>query len=101
MIIGLTGGIACGKSTVSKMFFNEGIPVIDTDKISKDILTPQGEAYPIVKEAFGEDIILKTGHINRKALAKIIFNDEEQRERLNDIMHPIVRKITQKVKRRK
>ncbi len=93
IIIGLTGGIATGKSTLSQMFKQSGIPVIDSDDIAKDVLVINQPAYIKVIEEFGEDILLCTGHINRKKLAKIVFDDMDKLEKLNSIVHPEVKKI--------
>lgn len=92
-IIGLTGGIATGKSTVSNMFKQLNIPVIDADIIAKKLLDIDGLAYKEVIEAFGPDIVMKSSHINRKELGRIIFNDIKKRELLNSIVHPKVYEI--------
>lgn len=97
LVIGLTGGIACGKSTVSEMFLNCDRKVIDSDKISKSILDIDSSGYQEVIEAFGKEIVLPSGHINRKRLGEIIFNDNEKRQILNSIVHP---KVVDGIKRR-
>lgn len=94
-IIGLTGGIASGKSTVATFFKDAGIPVIETDQIAKTVLTPGSAAYDQVVQHFGESILLSEGIINRKALGERIFKNESDREILNQIVHPEVRTITQ------
>lgn len=94
LIIGLTGGIATGKSTVSKMFMNAGIPVVDTDKISFELLRKGCSTYKEVLALFGKDILLTNGDINRKKLGKAIFNDSSKRIELNNIIHPRVESIT-------
>ncbi|PAT01184.1 dephospho-CoA kinase [Candidatus Izimaplasma bacterium ZiA1] len=93
IIIGLTGGIASGKTTVSNMFIEKNIPVIDTDKIAKELLSIDTEAYNEIIEMCGDDIKLSNNEINRKKLATIIFSNEEIRNRLNLIVHPRVKKI--------
>ena len=93
LIIGLTGGIATGKSTVAKMFLNEKIPVIDTDLISKELLKKDTEAYFEIIEMCENDILLTNKDINRKKLARAIFEDDAKRERLNKIVHPKVMSI--------
>lgn len=95
VVLGLTGGIATGKSTITKLFVNEKIPVIDTDVIARDLLNKEGKCFQEVVEAFGEDIVSLTGEINRKQLGRIIFDDGEQRKKLNGIVHPVVRKVTE------
>ena len=94
LIIGLTGGIATGKSTVAKMFINYGIPVVDTDKISLDLLKKGSNAYNEVIALFGNEILLTNGDINRKKLGRAIFNDNVKRKKLNNIIHPRVKAIT-------
>ncbi len=90
LIVGLTGGIASGKSTVSKMFADEGIPVIDTDRIAKELMKEQ-EIFDKIVETFGEEVLTPSKEINRNTLAKIIFRDENKRMQLNDIVHPKVK----------
>jgi dephospho-CoA kinase len=92
-IIGLTGGIATGKSTVTTMFLDKQIPVIDSDKIAKSLLDKGQEAYQEVIEAFGTEILATDQTINRGKLGKIIFNDETARKQLNQIVHPKVKKV--------
>ncbi|MFC7393684.1 dephospho-CoA kinase [Scopulibacillus cellulosilyticus] len=90
--IGLTGGIASGKSTVSAMIKNFGIPIIDADIISREVVEPGEEAYKQIVASFGSDILLENGQINRKKLGSIVFQDADQRIILNNIVHPQVRK---------
>ncbi len=94
LIIGLTGGIATGKSTVAKMFVNHGIPVVDTDRISFELLRKGSNTYHEVLAIFGKEILLTNGDINRKKLGRAIFNDNVKRKKLNNIIHPRVRAIT-------
>lgn len=92
LIIGLTGGIASGKSTVSTMFSSLDIPVVDADKISREVVEPGEDAYQEIRNVFGEDIIKEDQSIDRKKLGAIIFADEDKRKQLNGIVHPAVRK---------
>ncbi len=92
-IIGLTGGIATGKSTVTQMFLDNKIPVIDSDKIAKNLLDKGQEAYQEILDAFGTEILATDQTINRQKLAKIIFNNEEARNKLNSLVHPKVKKV--------
>ena len=94
-IIGLTGGIATGKSTVSTMFKNQGIPVIDADHIAKSLLEVGSETYHKLIDTFGECILATNKTINRKLLAKKMFNDTEARKKINTIIHPKVKVIIQ------
>lgn len=89
-IVGLTGGIASGKSTVAKMFFDKGIPVIDTDQIAHDLLEKGTQVYHEVIRYFSSDIVLTDQSINRKQLGRIIFANKAKREILNSIVHPHV-----------
>lgn len=93
IIIGLTGGIATGKSTISGMFVKQGIPVIDSDLIAKQVVEVNKPAYLKIVESFGDDILLCTGHLNRKKIATVVFNDDEKREKINSIIHPEVKKV--------
>lgn len=92
LIIGLTGGIASGKSTVSSMFTSLNIPVVDADVISREVVEPGEDAYEDIRQVFGEDILKKDRTLDRKQLGAIIFADEEKRKQLNGIVHPAVRK---------
>jgi len=90
-IIGLTGGIASGKSTVSSMLKYLGALVIDADLIARRIVEPGGKAlYDIIKE-FGTSVLKSDGTLNRKALGKIVFSYPEKLKVLNDITHPRIR----------
>lgn len=89
-IIGVTGGIGSGKTTVSAMFKELGAEVVDADKISRSITKKNGAAYPDIVNAFGEEILLKSGEIDRKALAKKVFSDKKSLELLNKITHKYV-----------
>ncbi len=90
LIIGLTGGIASGKSTVSKFFSNLSIPIIDADQISHDLTKINGSAYSEVIEYFGENITGENGDIDRKKLGIIVFNSKSKKEKLESIIHPKV-----------
>lgn len=91
VVIGLTGGIASGKSTVSSMFKEKNFPVIDADLIAREVVEPGEKAYDQVLDAFGKEIIQDDHKINRPKLGSIIFTDEDKRKQLNAIVHPAVR----------
>lgn len=93
LIVGLTGGIATGKSTVTQMFQSIDIPVIETDKIAKDMLMKGTEGYEEVIASFTKSILLTDNEINRKKLAQIVFSNPQRRKRLNEIVHPRVKSI--------
>ena len=94
--IGLTGGIGSGKSVVSDFFSLLGVAIIDTDVIAHELVTPQSDAFNEIIKHFGHTLIDSKGKLNRKALAKIVFDDETQRERLEKILHP---RINQEIDR--
>ena len=91
LVIGLTGGIASGKSTVSAMFTDMGITVIDADIEARLAVEPGEKAYNEIVSHFGKDILEEDRTINRPKLGEIIFNNEEKRLLLNSIVHPAVR----------
>jgi len=93
MILGLTGGIATGKSTVTGMLRERGIPVIDADQIARDVVEPGKPAYEAIVAHFGNEILLEEGQIDRKKLGEIVFSDESERQKLNAIVHPEVRRV--------
>ncbi len=90
--IAITGSIATGKSTVSKYLIQQGYPVIDTDIISRIVVEKGTIGLERVKENFGEGIIQEDGTLNRKALSNIVFNDAASKEKLNQILHPLISK---------
>ncbi|NGP45018.1 dephospho-CoA kinase [Bacillaceae bacterium SIJ1] len=92
IVIGLTGGIASGKTTVAQWFIEKGWPVIDADIISREVVQPGEVAYNAIVQQFGKRILTEDGHINRKKLGQMVFSDREQRSTLNEIIHPTVRK---------
>lgn len=89
-IIGLTGGIATGKTTVSTILRQAGIPVIDADQVARRVQMPDSIGLTRIVKAFGPDVLLPTGDLNRPALAKIVFNDQQARQKLNDILQPLI-----------
>lgn len=91
LVIGLTGGIASGKSTVSNMCREQGITIIDADIEARHAVEPGEKAYAQIVEHFGKEILLADGTINRAKLGEIIFNHKEERMVLNSIVHPAVR----------
>lgn len=102
VVIGLTGGIASGKSTVSNMIKEMGITVVDADQIARDVVEIGEPAYNKIVEVFGIEILLKDQSLNREKLGALIFSDQKKREQLNEIVHPAVRKeMLQQVKKEK
>ncbi|MGF9963452.1 dephospho-CoA kinase [Bacillus rhizoplanae] len=92
VVIGLTGGIASGKSTVSQMFQGFHVPVIDADIIAREVVEPGKEAYNGIVAAFGKEVLGENGELDRPKLGSIVFHNEEKRLLLNGIVHPAVRK---------
>jgi len=90
MILGVTGGIASGKSTVTKIFRSLGAAVVSADELAREAVRPGGETLRRLVERFGPRILLPDGSLDRKALAATIFADPRQREELNRITHPAV-----------
>ncbi len=88
-VIGLTGGIACGKSNISSTLKSNGVPVIDADEISRSLTAAGGQALPAIRKEFG-DGVFNGEELNRRALSDIVFSDPEKREALNGILHPMV-----------
>ena len=88
-VIGLTGGIACGKSNISRSLKAAGVPVIDADEISRNLTAPGGPALPAIREKWGEKVF-DGEELNRRALSDIVFSDPAAREALNAIIHPMV-----------
>ncbi len=88
--VGLTGGIACGKSVVRRHFESSDVATLDADAIVHDLLGPGTEVNHAIAETFGDDVLSPEGSVDRKALASLIFSDEENRRKLNAIVHPEV-----------
>ncbi|MDN4072638.1 dephospho-CoA kinase [Fictibacillus terranigra] len=91
MIIGLTGGIASGKSTVSNLLRSYNIPVVDADLIARQVVEQGQSAYVKIVEHFGKEVLDEEENIDRKKLGGIIFTDARKRKALNGIVHPAVR----------
>ncbi|WP_206811472.1 dephospho-CoA kinase [Paradesulfitobacterium ferrireducens] len=88
--IGLTGGIGSGKSSVAGWFQTHGVPVLDADKIVHQLLAGNSETIARLAREFGQDILGTDGAVDRRALGRIVFNDEIRRRRLENILHPQV-----------
>jgi dephospho-CoA kinase len=86
--VGLTGGIGCGKSTVSNLFSEFGIPIIDADEISRQLVKLNQPALKHIKNTFGDEILLENGELNRVILKAKIFSNPTQKQRLEAILHP-------------
>lgn len=100
LTVGLTGGIASGKSTVSSLLIKKGYTVIDADIEARLAVEKGEEAYQEILRHFGERVLLKDGSIDRAELGSIIFHNETERKALNSIVHPAVRKRMTALKER-
>ena len=88
--IGLTGGIASGKSTVAELFAARGVPIIDTDKIARDVVEPGQPPLERLVERFGTGILTPDGHLDRPKLREIVFSDPKARADLEALTHPAI-----------
>jgi dephospho-CoA kinase len=88
--VGLTGGIASGKSTVSEIFANLGAKILDADEVAREVLLPGQPAWTRLRQVFGEEFFHPDGTVKRKQLRKLVFADPEKRKQLNEIVHPEV-----------
>lgn len=91
MNIGLTGGIACGKSTVSAMLVSRGALLVDADTIARDVVEPGSPVLEQVAAHFGQAVLQADGSLHRKKLGEIIFGNTEARKQLESILHPPIR----------
>jgi dephospho-CoA kinase len=99
LIVGLTGGVASGKSVVSQVWKEEGAYLIDADRIARELVQPRTPAWKALVKAFGKEILQEDGSIHRKKLATRVFSNPVERELLNRILHPrIKREIDRRIK---
>jgi dephospho-CoA kinase len=99
LIVGLTGGVASGKSVVSQVWKEEGAYLIDADRIAREVVQPRTPAWKALVKAFGKEILQEDGSIHRKKLATRVFSNPVERELLNRILHPrIKREIDRRIK---
>lgn len=94
-IIGLTGGIASGKSTVARILERLGAVIVDADILAREAVLPGRPAYRTIVETFGPDILLPDGSIDRKALGRVVFADPSARRRLEAITHPAIARLAE------
>ncbi len=90
IIVGITGGIACGKTTVSELLAEKGAIPINADEIGHQLLKADSPVIGKLVDAFGQEILEEPGDVSRKKLGAIVFNDKSARERLNTILHPLI-----------
>lgn len=91
MIIGLTGSIASGKSTISGMLKEKGFPIIDADLVARLVVEPGAPTLKEIERVFGQNVMNEDGTLNRDALGQLIFHEPAKRKQLNDLMHPAIR----------
>ena len=89
-VIGLTGGIGSGKSTVTNLLEKQGVKIIDTDIIARNLVQPSSAALTKISDKFGSDILNNDGSLNRAKLRQIIFNNEQKKRQLEEILHPLI-----------
>ncbi|MEY4451125.1 MAG: hypothetical protein RLZZ380_246 [Actinomycetota bacterium] len=92
-LVGLTGGIASGKSSVADVWEHLGAEVVDADELAREVVLPGSVGLSRITEEFGVDILSSDGTLNRKSLADRIFSDSEKREKLESILHPLIREL--------
>ncbi|HEU0257604.1 MAG TPA: dephospho-CoA kinase [Microbacteriaceae bacterium] len=99
-VIALTGGIASGKSTVAGHLARLGAVVIDADRVAREVVEPGTPALRLLRAAFGDDIVDEAGRLDRAALGRLVFADDEARRTLNSIVHPAVRaRVEEKIRK--
>ena len=91
LVVGLTGGIASGKSTAAAFFRARGVPVIDADQVARDVVAPGTPGLAAVADAFGSDVLQADGTLDRRRMREIVFADPTERRRLEAILHPLIR----------
>lgn len=97
--IGLTGGIACGKSTVSRLLRDHGIPIVDADEISKEVVRPGSSGLKSVIQTFGQEYLDPEGGLDRRKLGQRVFGHPELLHKLEAILHPLIREETRRRRR--
>lgn len=90
LLVALTGGVASGKTAVSDHLSALGVPIVDTDRIARDVVAPDTPGLAAVASAFGEAVVDASGALDRRGLRQVVFQDSEARERLESILHPLI-----------
>lgn len=96
-LIGLTGGIAAGKSTVAKLWVENGAIEIDADQVAREVVKPGMPGLSRIVDHFGQEVLDTNGELNRSELARQIFSDNAKREALNSILHPLIKERTRQL----
>lgn len=89
-LLGLTGGIASGKSTVARWLKNRGFILVDADIVAREVVAPGTQGLKLIADAFGQSVLAQDGSLDRAALGKVVFGDADARQRLNNIIHPLI-----------
>lgn len=89
-VLGLTGGIACGKSTVADLFREHGVEIVDADRVARDVVAKGTPGLAAIVDAFGEEMLLPDGTLDRRRLGGVVFADAEKRKQLEAITHPLI-----------
>ena len=92
-VVGLTGGIGSGKSTVADLFVAEGAGLVDTDAIAHELTGPGGAAMPAITEAFGSEVVTQAGALDRAFMRRLVFAQPDAKTRLEAILHPLIRQL--------
>ena len=90
-IVGLTGGISSGKSTVSSYFKQLEIPVIDADEVARKVVEPNSQGAKEIRKAFGSDVFEEDGTLNRQKLGELVFSNAENRQKLDELLQPLIK----------
>ncbi|WP_144112189.1 dephospho-CoA kinase [Paraburkholderia sp. BCC1886] len=98
-VVGLTGGIGSGKSTVADLFAAHGVPLVDADLIAHSITAPGGPAMPLIEAEFGAQFVAPDGSLDRARMRALVFSDDSARARLEGITHPLIRAETSRAQR--
>ena len=93
-LIGLTGGIASGKSTVAKLLASYGAETIDADQVARDVVAPGSEGLSEVIKEFGSEVLMESGELDRVVLGRIVFEEPSKRKRLEEMLHPLIKQRT-------
>ncbi len=102
LVIGLTGGIGCGKTCATNFFADFDVDIIDTDKISQELTQPGGTAIDLIKEKFGDNLITINGALDRTKMRELVFSDYTAKQKLETILHPLIyEKVSQRIKQSK
>lgn len=97
-IVGLTGGIGCGKSSASQFFAELGIDIIDTDVIARKLTQPDGQAISLIRNSFGDAVLTADGSLDREKMRNQVFSDSHARRKLEEILHPLILKeVTEQI----